>query len=100
LLTNAALVFVTYLLERKFLLKHESKREITYENVELIKPEKRNELIRDLEERTGLKIHRVEIGRIDYLRDSARIYIYFFEREKWAAFTEDMSSAGGAGNDD
>jgi hypothetical protein len=98
--TNVAIVLVTYLLERKFLLKHESKREIFYENVELIKPEKREELIRDLEERTGLKIHRVEIGRVDYLRDSARIYIYFFQREKWANFSEDMSQAGGAGDDD
>jgi hypothetical protein len=39
----------------------------------------RAELIADLEERTGLTIHRVEIERIDYLRDSARIYIYYFE---------------------
>lgn len=100
LVTNAAVILVTYLLERKFLLKHESKREIFYENVELIKPEKRAELIRDLEERTGLTIHRVEIGRIDYLRDSVRLNVFFFERENWANFSEDMSEMGGAGDDD
>ena len=81
LLTNAALVFVTYLLEKVFLLKTESKKLIFYEKVELIKPEMRTELIADLEERTGLPIHRVEIQRIDYLRDAARIYIYYYEKD-------------------
>jgi hypothetical protein len=99
LFTNAAIMFGTYLLEKVFLLKHESRREITYENVELIKPEKRGELIRDLEERTGLKIRRVEIGRVDYLRDSVRLYIHYFEEENWADFTEDAPQ-GGADDDD
>ena len=81
--TNIALLSVTYLLEKVYLLKHESKKGINYENVELIKPENRAELIRDLEERTGLNINRVEIGRIDYLRDSARVIIYYFESENW-----------------
>ena len=79
--TNAALLSITYLLEHVFLLKHESSRIVTYDNVELVKPEHRQELIKDLEERTGLNISRIEIGRIDYLRDSMRVYIYFFESE-------------------
>ena len=89
-LTNITIVAVTYMLEKVFLLKHESRRMITYEKVELIKPENRAELIRDLEERTGLKIHRVEIGRVDYLRDSVRLYIHYFEQENWANFTDDV----------
>ena len=81
LFTNAALLLITYLLERVFLLRHESKKVINYENVELIKPENREALLEDLERRTGLEINRVEIGRIDYLRDSARIFIYYFEKD-------------------
>ncbi len=100
LFTNLAIITVTYLLERVFLLKHESRREINYENVELIKPERREELIRDLEERMGLKINRVEIGRVDYLRDSVRIYIHYFESENWANFTEDVPQVGDSGDDD
>jgi len=80
LLTNAAIVFITFLLEKVFLMKTETKKLIFYENIELIKPNMRAELIADLEERTGLPIHRVEIERIDYLRDAARIYIYYFEQ--------------------
>ena len=100
LLTNVFIVLVTYLLERVFLLKHETKRLINYENVELIKPEKRAELIQDLEERTGLKIRRVEIGRVDYLRDSVRLYIHYFEQENWADYSDDVPQVGDSGDDD
>jgi len=95
LLTNLVIVLITYLLERVFLMKTETKKLVNYEKIDLIKPENRDELIADLQERTGLTIHRVEIDRIDYLRDSARIYIFYFEQE-W------RSAGGGSqsGNDD
>lgn len=95
LLTNAAILLITYLLEKVFLMKTESRKLIFYERVELIKPEMRDELIADLVERTGLPIHRVDIERIDYLRDAARIYIYYYET--------DWRNTGGAyqsGNND
>jgi len=82
LLTNLIVVGVVYLLERVFLLKTELRKEVVYENVDLIKPEKREELIADLNERTGLNIHRVEIDRIDYLRDSVRLIIYYYSQDK------------------
>ncbi len=81
LLTNATIVLITYLLEKVYLLKTETKKLIFYEKVELIKPEMRAELIADLVERTGLPIHRVEIDRIDYIRDSARIFVFYFEQD-------------------
>lgn len=81
LLTNTAIVLVTYLLEKVYLMKTETKKLVFYEKIELIKPEMREEMIADLQERTGLPIHRVEIERIDYLRDSARIYIFYFEKD-------------------
>jgi hypothetical protein len=99
LFTNFAILTITYLLEKVFLLKHESKKVINYENVELIKPENREELIRDLEFRTGLDITRVEIGRIDYLRDSARIYIYFFEKD-WTSINDSDQVMMDDGDDD
>ncbi len=79
--TNAAIIFVTYGLEKIWLLKHESRKTINYEKIELIKPENRELLLKDLEERTGLKINRIEIGRVDFLRDIARIRIYYFDDE-------------------
>ena len=92
--TNAIVMLITYLLERVFLLKHEIKKEITYNNMELIKPERRGELISDLEQRTGLRIHKVEVGRIDFIRDAARVYIFYF------ADTEENQSGDNGGDSD
>lgn len=100
LLTNVIFILITYSLEKVFLMKTELKREIHYENVELIKPERREELIRDLETRTGLTIHRVEIGRIDFLRDSARLFIFYFEKNDWSRATEDEMPRGNRNDED
>lgn len=79
LFTNVAIVFSTYLLEKVWLLRHESRKSIIYEKIELIKPENHKALIEDLKERTGLNIHRVQIGKIDFLRDVVTIKIFYFE---------------------
>ncbi len=81
LLTNLIVLFVAWGFEKKWFMRHETKKNIIYEKIDLIKPEKRQELIKDLEERTGLKISRVEVGRIDFMRDSARLRIYYYEDE-------------------
>ena len=45
--------------------------------IELIKHERELDLLRDLRERTGLDIVRVEVGHIDFLRDTAMLKIYY-----------------------
>ena len=80
--TNLLIVFATYGLEKLWLLKHETRKNVVYENIELIKPEKHDELMADLKARTGLNINRIEIGRIDFLRDTAVIRIFYFEDEQ------------------
>ena len=97
--TNIALILITYFLERVFLLKHESRKVVIYEKIDLIVPEKRAELIADLELRTGLIINRIEIGRIDFLRDIARIYIYYFESDNQIIFS-DVEAVGMNDDDD
>ncbi len=81
-LTNVAVMAAAYGMEHLFLLKHEVRKNIVYEKINLIKPEKRAELIADLTERTGLNISRVEIGKIDFLRDTANVRIFFYEDEQ------------------
>ena len=76
---NAFILLMTYLLESNALMKRETAKNVIYENIELIKPEKRTELMADLELRTGLKINRISIGKIDFLKDIATIKIYYFE---------------------
>ena len=76
-LINFVLLVVTWGGERFWLNRAESQKTIVYEKINLIKPENREALIVDLEERTGLQILRIEVGRIDFLRDTARIRIYY-----------------------
>ena len=80
LFTNIIILFFTFGFEKLWLLRHEVSRIINYEKIELIKPDKYNELIADLQDRTGIKkIDRLEIGKIDFLKDTCFITIYFEE---------------------
>lgn len=81
LFSNLSIILILILTERLWLRKHESVKTIIYEKIELIKPEKREELTADLEKRTGIKINKIEIGRIDFLRDVARLRIYYFHED-------------------
>jgi hypothetical protein len=80
--TNLIFIALTYGLEKIWLLKHESRKNITFEKIELIIPEKRQELLEDLKLRTGLNITRVEVKSIDFLRDTAQLRIFFFDDEQ------------------
>jgi len=78
LFTNLVVIIVIYCLESVWFIRHESCKIIRYEKIDLIKPEKRDELLADLTLRTGLKINRIEIGEIDFLRDTAIIFVYYY----------------------
>ena len=77
LVTNVIFLLAAWLFEIYILLKHVSTKLIQYDRIALITPDKRLELITDLEHRTGLKINSVEIGAIDFLRDMAIVKIYY-----------------------
>jgi hypothetical protein len=73
------------------LLRHESQKLILYERIDLIQSGKRNELLQDLELRTGIKINRIELGKIDFLRDTVMIKIYFYEDQQEGHMDETFS---------
>ena len=77
LVTNAIFLLVTCLLESERWLKHTSSKLILYDRIQLITPDKREELIADLSARTGLHIQKIEIGHIDFLRLAAFIKVYY-----------------------
>ncbi|KAB2868716.1 MAG: DUF4956 domain-containing protein [Bacteroidales bacterium] len=77
LFSNFALLGVTLILEKGLFIKHLSQRIVVYEKIDLIKPERRAELIADLKLRTGLDIRNVEIGKVDFLRDIAWLTVHF-----------------------
>jgi hypothetical protein len=75
--TNGFITLITYLIDRTWFKSLELKKSIIYEKIELIVPEKELELISDLKERTGLPIHAVSIDKIDFLRDTASVTIFY-----------------------
>jgi len=82
---NLIIVFCTYFLEFKSKLSHENFKQVTYEKIELIKPERKDELLEDLRLRTGLPIRRVEIISIDFLRDTAYLNVFYQSANNEAA---------------
>ena len=76
LLTIDVITIVTIMFFER-LLKVDASKLVQYDRIELIKPERREELIADLEERLGLKVISVRVGAVDFLRDMAVLRIYY-----------------------
>lgn len=70
---NAAVIGLLYVLEQEWGFKYETRKTITYERIEMVRPENWTMLMADLRERTGLPIKRIEIGKLNFVRDSADI---------------------------
>lgn len=81
LVCNGIILALTFFMERLNFINTENAKDIIYDNVSLIRPDQREELIADLRARTGLNIHRVEILSINYLKDTVLLKAYYFSKE-------------------
>lgn len=79
---NLFIFSMTYVLEYALLLKHETRKTIIFENIELIKHGREEELKKELESRTGLIINRVEVGKLNFLDDTAQVRIFYYADEQ------------------
>lgn len=75
--TNLLILLIIAFFEYQKFLSSTSSKLILYDRIELITPEKHDELMTDLKLRTGLEIQKIEIGHIDFLRDAAFIRVYY-----------------------
>ena len=87
-LANALILIVLAILEYGVMRKREASKLVCYERIELIRPERREELIADLEERLGHKILRVDVGNVDLLRDVAFLKVYYTPAKGESPMTE------------
>jgi hypothetical protein len=76
-IANLAVIILLYALEKEWGFHFEASKQIVYEKIELIHPDRRKELIADLESRTGLKIKRCVIGKVDFLHDVANLKVFY-----------------------
>ena len=76
-LVNVLIILLIWVLESDRLVKHVTTKLVLYDRIELIVPERREELLADLEKRIGVKVERIEIGHVDFLKDAAFIKVYY-----------------------
>jgi len=91
LFINMIILFMAWVAELFWQKNKMNSKFINYEKIDLIRPEKRKELIADLEKRTGLTITDISIGRVNFIRDTVRIRIYFSDEESQNHFDDGRS---------
>ena len=77
LATNLLFIISIWTMESNRWVKHVASKLVMYDNINLITPDKEDELIADLKKRTGLHILRVEVGAIDFSKDTAMVKVYY-----------------------
>lgn len=77
IVTNLIFMISIWVLESTKCFKPEACKLVLYDKIELVTPEKEDELIADLKKRTGLDVLRVEVGHIDFLKDAAFVKVYY-----------------------
>jgi hypothetical protein len=77
MLANVAILATLYILERGWGFHYEGSQRLTYERIGLIRPETYELMLKDLRARTGLDITHFEVDGINFLRDTAKVKIYY-----------------------
>lgn len=85
LLTNCIFIACIWVCEKR--LRQEPCKLVQYDRIDLVKPDRQQELVDDLHARLGLDITHVVVGSVDMLRDMAIVKVYYNDQR-------------GKGNDD
>ena len=99
LIANGVTILVLYAVEKGWGCYDEQKKSITYDKIDLIKPENYSRLLADLRERTGLSVARCEIGRIDLLRDVVELRIFYRQKPVSVVRQDDLPSGFGVASE-
>ena len=85
LIPNVAIALLIWFFEACVLRRNLASKLILYDRIELITPERREELLEDLKKRTGLNIYKVNVGAVDFLKDTAVIKIEYENDGGWGS---------------
>ena len=91
LIANMLFILSTWLLEGVKWLRHLSCKLVLYDKIELITPDKKKELIADLEKRIGIHVAKVEIGHVDFLRDAVFLKVYYESKNREVNTVDQMT---------
>lgn len=87
-MANVLIWGLSYVLERLWFVEHLATKIVVYDRIDLLHAGRRSELIADLEQRTGVSIVHLEIGKVDLLRDTANLKIHFSADQEPGHFEE------------
>lgn len=79
ILSDLMVIAVLWILEKRWGFKYEQRKLVRFEKIDLVRADRREELVDELRERTGLMVTSVEVVEMDYLRDSADLIITYNE---------------------
>jgi hypothetical protein len=79
---NLVFIVIVWLAENFHSAYNQGCKFVKYDNIDLIKPERYDDLVKDLEERLGVKITRVEVGTVDFLTDMTMLRVFYVDPEK------------------
>jgi len=82
LIINAIFILCVWLCENYLATSDEGCKYVKYDNIDLIRPDRYDELIADLETRLGIKITRVEVGAVDFLTDMTMLRVFYSDPDK------------------
>ncbi len=89
LFADSILVLITWSAQ-DFLVRHKMIRKtIVYKNIELLKPDRYEELLEDLSSMSGFPVEKAQVGRVDYVKRSARVRIWFYEKNAPNNYSDD-----------
>lgn len=78
--TNVAFMLTTWIMERVWMTRNLARRTIIYDRIDLIHPDKSDQLIQDIKERTGITVEYFKIGQIDLGKPSVRITVFYMDK--------------------
>ena len=76
---NIIFLVCVWLCENFLTASHEGCKYVKYDSIDLIKPERYDDLKEDLEERLGLQITRIEVGAVDFLTDMTMLRVFYLD---------------------
>jgi hypothetical protein len=89
LFADSIIVLITWGAQSFLLSNKLIRKTITYDKMELLKPDKYEELLQDLSRESGFPIKKALVGRVDYIKRQARLRIYFYEKNAPHNFSDD-----------
>ena len=92
LMANVIFLSVAWGAERFALQRKVGCKYVKYDNIKLITPDKSQELKADLEERLGVKVQRVEVGAVDFIKDMTMLRVYYIDNSNRLKTVDHMTN--------